>query len=61
MSEKKIDIIVEESKTIQLYFKNMLTPLCYEIITAKTLAEVHKLHTKNKEIDIDLVSLDTSV
>ena len=36
MIEKKIALIVEDSKTIQLYLKGLLTPFGYEVLIATT-------------------------
>ena len=57
MIEKKIALIVEDSKTIQLYLKSLLTPFGYEVLISTTLDDIKMLISKNQNIEMALLSL----
>jgi signal transduction histidine kinase/DNA-binding response OmpR family regulator len=58
MLHKKTAIIVEESKTIQLYYKNLITPLGYEVLSVSSFKELKNLFKEKIVIDLALISLD---
>ncbi|MDA3909321.1 MAG: response regulator [Sulfurimonas sp.] len=58
MNHKKLAVIVEESKTIQLYYKNLIAPLGYEVIGVSSFKELKNLLKDDTNIDLALISLD---
>ena len=59
MLQKKTAIIVEESTTIQLYYKNLITPLGYEVISVSSFQELKSLFKEKVSVDLALISLDS--
>ena len=58
MHTKRLALLLEESKTIQLHIKQLMKPLNYELHSATTLLETNKLLKENSTIEIALISLD---
>ena len=58
MLHKKTAVIVEDSKTIQLYYKNLITPLGYEVLSVSSFKELKNLLKEKTVIDLALISLD---
>ncbi|WP_373001360.1 response regulator [Sulfurimonas sp.] len=60
MLDKKTAVIVEESKTIQLYYKNLIAPLGYEVLSVSSFKELKDLLKEKTYVDLALISLDSS-
>ncbi|EDZ61361.1 multi-sensor signal transduction histidine kinase [Sulfurimonas gotlandica GD1] len=59
MTKKKLAVIFEESKTIQLFYKNLITPLGYEVLSVGSFTELKDLLNKDTAVDLALISLDS--
>ena len=58
MLRVKNALLLEESKTTQLYIRQLIEPLNYELVTRLSLAEIQKTLNEALVIDVAIISLD---